>query len=176
MIKVIALLTISFSIQAALGQGKDRNNAMPWLSVEEVQTRLQEENRPILIDVYTDWCHYCKVMDATTWVNPKVTDYAARYFYPIKFNAEGKEPANWLGKTYEFKPAYKVHMLAAEWLQGNMVYPSTVILPPDGAEPIVIPGVVEVKDLEPILHYFGEKHYLTTTWQNFKKNYTPRWK
>jgi thioredoxin-related protein len=176
MIKVIALLTLSFASLTAISQGKAKKSPMAWLTVPEAQALMNVEARPVLVDVYTDWCHYCKIMDATTWVNPQVTGYVARYFYPVKFNAEGKEPATWMGKDYEFKPAYKVHMLAAEWLLGNMVYPSTVILPPNGAEPVVIPGVIEVKDLEPILNYFGEKHYLTTTWEAYKSSFKNTWK
>jgi thioredoxin-related protein len=176
MTKVIPLFLLSFLSLMANGQGKGKKSPMAWLTVAEAQTQMDAETRPVLVDVYTDWCHYCKIMDATTWVNPQVTDYVARYFYPIKLNAEGKEPASWMGKDYAYKPAYKVHMLAAEWLLGNMVYPSTVILPPNGAEPVVIPGVIEVKDLEPILTYFGEKHYLTTTWESYKASYKNTWK
>jgi thioredoxin-related protein len=176
MIKVSGLFILTFLISTVFGQGKAPKSPMPWLTAEEAQIKTEQEKRPVLVDVYTDWCHYCKVMDATTWSNPQVKDYVTRNFYPVKFNAEGKEPVLWMGKTYEFKTTYKVHMLAAEWLQGNMVYPSTVILPPDGAEPIVIPGVMDVKDLEPILHYFAEKHYLSTSWKKFKAGYKSTWK
>jgi uncharacterized protein YyaL (SSP411 family) len=113
-------------------------------------------------------------MDNTTWANPKIADYLSKYFYPIKFNAESKEPVSWMGKSYEFKNTYKVHMLAAEWLQGNMVYPSTVLIPPDG-EPVIIPGVLSVKDIEPMLKYFGERYYLTTEWKVFQKAYKTTW-
>jgi len=176
MIKVILLVTLSFTTLFASGQGKAKKSPMAWLTVAEAQAKMDAETRPVLVDVYTDWCHYCKVMDATTWVNPQVTDYVARNFYPVKFNAESKEPASWMGKDFEYKPAYKVHMLAAAWLLGNIVYPSTVIIPPNGAEPIVIPGVIEVKDLEPVLNYFGEKHYLTTTWEAYKSSFINKWK
>jgi uncharacterized protein YyaL (SSP411 family) len=158
-----------------IGQKKGKKQPMPWLTAIEAQALWDSEKKPILIDVYTDWCHYCKVMDNTIWQHKEVTDYASKNFYPIKFNAESKEPVTWMGKTYEFKPAYKVHMLAAEWLAGNMVYPSTVIMLP-GEAPIVIPGVLEVKELEPMLHYFGGKHYQHTTWKDYKANYKSIWK
>jgi hypothetical protein len=65
-------------------------------------------------------------------------------------------------------------MLAAEWCQGNMVYPSTIIFIP-GQEPVVIPGVLKVKELEPILKYFGEGHYLSIEWNSFKQKYKNTW-
>lgn len=150
------------------------DQTIPWMSPLHAETSWNDEKKPILVDVYTDWCHYCKVMDNTTWSNPRIADYIAKYFYPIKFNAESKEPVSWMGKSYEYKNTYKVHMLAAEWLQGNMVYPSTVLIPPDG-EPVVIPGVLSVKDIEPMLKYFGERHYLTTEWKAFQKAYKSTW-
>lgn len=176
MIKVIQILFLSFFSLSLTAQSKDKKQPLAWMDVEAVQQKWEEQKRPVLIDVYTDWCYYCKVMDKTTWRNRQLADYVTRFFYPLKFNAENKEPATWMGKTYEYKPVYKVHMLAAEWLMGNMVYPSTVILPPDGSEPIILTGVRDVKELEPILHYFGEKHYLTMKWIDFKAAYQPSWK
>ncbi len=176
MIKVIStwlsvcLMVVSF----AQSKGKKDEQAVRWLSPLQAEQSWKDEKKPILIDVYTDWCHYCKVMDNTTWANKEIGEYVGKYFYPIKFNAESKEPVSWMGKSYEFKTTYKVHMLAAEWLKGNMVYPSTVLIPPDG-EPIIIPGVLKVKEIEPMLKYFGEKHYLTTEWKSFQKNYKSTW-
>ena len=176
MIKVIAtclaICIVTFSF--AQTKGKKTGKSVPWLSPLQVESKWNEEKKPILVDVYTDWCHYCKIMDNTTWSNPKVSDYIAQNFYAIKFNAESKEPVSWMGKAYEFKSTYKVHMLAAEWLQGNMVYPSTVLIPP-GGDAVVIPGVLTAKDIEPMLKYFGEGHYLTTEWKAFQKNYKTTW-
>ncbi len=176
MIKVITTFLLTVLSLVAFSQKKAEKAMVPWLSVKDAQTQWDAEKRPVLVDVYTDWCVYCKVMDKTIWANPDVVNYVKQHFYPIKFNAENKEPATWMGKTYEFKPTYKVHMLAAEWLLGNMVYPSTVILPPNGGEPVIIPGVIELKELETILHYFGEDHYRNTAWNTYKASYKPGWK
>jgi thioredoxin-related protein len=176
MIKVITSLLLMFATLSVFGQKKSEKAALPWLSVSQAQQKWDADKRPVIVDVYTDWCHYCKVMDKTIWANPEVANYVKQHFYPIKFNAESKEPATWMGKTYEFKPVYKVHMLAAEWLLGNMVYPSTVILPPNGGEPVIIPGVIELNELETILHYFGEDHYRKTAWNTYKASYKPVWK
>ena len=176
MIKVIMLCGSLFLGQWGNAQKPKSGfkKEVTWLSVQEASSQLEKEKRPVIIDVYTDWCHYCKVMDKTTWSNPSISDYVSKYFYPIKFNAESREPVEWMGKQYEFKPAYKVHMLAAEWCGGNMIYPSTIILVP-GEEPVIIPGVITVKELEPMLKYFGEQHYLTTEWKSFKQDFKNNW-
>lgn len=176
MTKVLSCFFPLLIMSSLFGQKKADKAELPWLSVSQAQKKWDVEKRPVLVDVFTDWCHYCKVMDKTIWSNPLVTAYVEKHFYPIKFNAESKIPATWMGKTYEFKATYKVHMLAAEWLLGNMVYPSTVIIPPNGGEPVIIPGVIELEELEPILHYFGEDHYQNIEWKAFKAAYKPVWK
>lgn len=159
---------------AAWGQKKSVPPEV-WLSLADVQNRQLVAPRPILVDVYTDWCVYCKAMDRQTWRNKNVQTYMESHFYPIKFNAEQKDTVHWEGKAYIYQPRYKVHMLASAWLQGNMVYPSTVVIPPAG-EPIILTGYVSVSELEPVLKYFGEGHYRHTAWLEYKASYKPEWK
>jgi thioredoxin-related protein len=175
MIKVIRLVVLLFFITSSFGQKEGGKNSFSWLSPQQVSQNVAQNPKPVIIDVYTDWCHYCKLMDKTTWTHPQLRNYVSEHFYPIKFNAESKDDVQWMGKTYSFKPAYKVHMLAAEWLKGNMVFPSTVIIPEDG-EPVILPGMMSPVELEPVLRYFGEGYYKTTTWQGFKERYKTTWK
>lgn len=175
MVKVPALFWFCLLLPALVWGQKKAAPATFWLSPADAQNRNLAAPRPLLIDVYTDWCVYCKAMDRQTWRNAEVVKYLQQHFYPIKFNAEQKDTVQWQGQAYIFQPRYKVHTLAAHWLQGNMVYPSTVIQPPSG-EPIILTGFVSVKELEPVLKYFGEGHYQKTHWQAFKENYKPQWK
>ncbi len=174
MVKVIFHCFFLGLFLPVFSQKKDKTK-VTWQSVATVQQLHAEQKKPIIIDVYTDWCMYCKVMDNTIWNDGKVSGYIKDHFYAIKFDAESKEPEDWFGQTYEYKTTYKVHMLAALWLGGNMVYPSTVILPVSG-EPIVVPGVLKKKEIEPILVYFGEQHNKTTDWKTFRENYKTTWK
>jgi len=173
MVKVILPCILLALFLPVFSQKKDKKG-VAWQTVEAVLKLAASEKRPILIDVYTDWCMYCKVMDNTIWNQQKVSNYLKDNFYAIKFNAESKEAVDWMGQTFEYKSTYKVHMLAAQWLGGNMVYPSTVIVPVSG-EPIIVPGVINKKEIEPILVYFGEKHNLKTDWKTFKENYKSTW-
>jgi thioredoxin-related protein len=59
-----------------------------WLTIEEAYKLNQKEPRKIFIDVYTDWCGWCKKMDRDTFSDPKVAEFVTENFYAVKLNAE----------------------------------------------------------------------------------------
>lgn len=58
-----------------------------WYSHDEGMKIAQEQNKPVMIDVYTDWCKYCKELDRVVYTDPAVIDLADK-FVCIKFNAD----------------------------------------------------------------------------------------
>ena len=42
------------------------------------------------MDMYTVWCGPCKMLDKNTFHNKDVADYINKYYYAVKFNAEGR--------------------------------------------------------------------------------------
>jgi thioredoxin-related protein len=50
------------------------------------------------VDVYTDWCGYCKQLEATTLKAKPVLAELDKHFVSIKFNAESEEKVTWKGK------------------------------------------------------------------------------
>ena len=71
---------------------KDSSSQVNWLSFEDAVNSSQQEQRKIFIDVYTDWCGWCKKMDATTFSDPEVVEILQNKFYHVKFNAEQRDP------------------------------------------------------------------------------------
>jgi thiol:disulfide interchange protein len=63
----VLALVINLSTLDAVSQEK-----IKWYTIEEVQKLNQENPKKIFIDVYTDWCGWCKKMDATTFQDPKI--------------------------------------------------------------------------------------------------------
>lgn len=145
-----------------------------WLGVEKVSELYKVEQRPIIIDLYTDWCHYCKVMDETAYANDSFANYVSIHFYAAKLNAEDKNDLVWMGKKYKYVPRYKVHELAIELTKGNMVYPTTIIIPPTG-EPMVVGGAMPIYRLESILKYYGSGSYKSTSYEDFNKLFSSKW-
>lgn len=104
--------------------------AVDWLTVEEAEKNGNKEGKMYLIDVYTDWCGWCKVMDKKTFSDPETVEYLKKNFHLIKLNAEQKEPISFKGKKYEWVPKGKkgVNSFAKEMLGSRMSYPTIVYL------------------------------------------------
>jgi thioredoxin-related protein len=70
-----------------------------WLSITEAYKMNQQEPRKIFVDVYTNWCGWCKKMDKETFSNPEVVEIVNEKFYAVKLNAENTEPIIMAGDT-----------------------------------------------------------------------------
>ncbi|MEL6592072.1 MAG: DUF255 domain-containing protein, partial [Bacteroidota bacterium] len=69
----------------------DTNEEVNWVSIEEAAEKASQDGKKILIDMYTDWCGWCKRMDATTYADPAVVKYINDNYHAVKFDAESKE-------------------------------------------------------------------------------------
>lgn len=59
----------------------------------------KKQNKPIFMDSYTSWCHWCKHLDKTTFKDASVVSYLNENFINVKMNMEaGEGPA--LAKKY----------------------------------------------------------------------------
>jgi thioredoxin-related protein len=148
--------------------------SLKWMNLEQAAASLQKEKRPVLIDLYTDWCGWCKVMDKKTYSNKNVAQYVQDKFYPVKVNAESKDAITWNGKTYHFNSDYRSNEFAVYVTRGRLEFPTTIIIPNDG-EPQAIPGYLEPKELELIVKYFGEGGYGKVPFDEFQKSFKASW-
>ena len=74
--------------------------AIEWMTFGEALEAQRKNPKKIIIDVYTDWCGPCKLMDKKTFQNPDVAAYISKHFYAVKFNAEGEEIISYFGNTF----------------------------------------------------------------------------
>lgn len=161
---IIACLFLSLSIYS---------QEVNWLTFEEAVEMNKKEPKKIMIDVYTDWCGYCKVMDKNTFGNKVVADYMNRQYYPVKFNAEQREEIVFNEKTYKFvaQGSRGFHELAAALLNNQMSYPSIVFLDEQVRIIHVQKGYVKPQPFDEIIKFIGGDHFKTESWEEWKSNY-----
>ena len=149
---------------------------LEWLNLEQASVKLQNQKKPLLIDLYTDWCGWCKVMDKKTYTNPDLIKYVSEKFYPVKLDAETKETLSWNGKQFKFSNDYRVNEFAVYLAGGNLAFPTTIIIPTDGSGPQAIPGYLKPEEMELVLKYFGEGYYGKTPFQEYQQQFKATWK
>lgn len=91
---------ILLTLFIALGTLAVNAQEVKWLSMDEALAAQKKKPKPIFMDVYTDWCGPCKMLDKNTFQDKTVADYINANYYPVKFNAEGNSEITYKGKKY----------------------------------------------------------------------------
>ncbi len=169
-------LLVLYSLLLVLcSAGKPASPHVNWISLDEAVANLQKEKKPLLIDLYTNWCGWCRVMDKKTYSNQKVADYIDSKFYAVRINAETHDKITWNGKTYAFSSHYRSNEFAVYLTGGRLEFPTTIFIPAGGGEPQAIPGYLEPKDLEILVKYFGENGYGKIPFEEYRQSFKGSW-
>jgi thioredoxin-related protein len=132
-----------------------------WMTFEQAVEKSKTEKRKIVIDIYTNWCGWCKVMDKNTFRDPEVARLLNEKFYPVKLNAEQTEDIVFQGTTYKFVSSGNsgVHQLAAALLNNQLSYPTVAFIEEDFKSVSPIPGYKKADEFHKMLMYFATELY-----------------
>lgn len=146
-----------------------------WMNIDEVQVAMKKQPKMVWIDVYTDWCGWCKRMDKTTFSNPNVIKYLNEHFYAVKLDAEQQSDIRFMGKMYPFVATERANAFATELLKGQMSYPTSVFMEPNFQNAMPIPGYQDVKNMEMILKYLAQGLYKNTPFDKYAAEFQATW-
>lgn len=166
----ITFLTVVYCNSAYGQQSGSKTN---WHTIEEAEELNSKNPKKILIDVYTDWCGYCKKMDQITFNNPVIASYLNENYYPVKFNAESRDSIVFNGKVYKNNGtgSRPTHDFAIALLQGKMSYPSIAYMTDSLQYLGARPGFVTPEMIEPVLIYVAEEKYRELSYDEFMSDF-----
>ena len=159
------LLLISLPLwPSAVPAAESGRGAPPgWLSWNQGVAEASSTRRPILVDVYTDWCGWCKRMDQDVYAREDVREYLNRHFIVVKLNAESAEALRYGDRTLTARALAQQLRVSG--------YPTTVFLRPGREHIANVPGYVPADRFLRMLRYIGEDHIgRGVSWQEFEKS------
>lgn len=126
-------------------------DAPAWAAWDAGLAQAQKQRRFVLVDVYTDWCGWCKRMDADVYARADVRGYLADKFVSIKLDAESDVSLTHQGQA----------LTARELARGFGVdgYPTTIFLDADGKHLANVPGYLPPERFMLLLRYLGDGHH-----------------
>ncbi len=170
---VVLLLLVLFSKPAP---AQEKSSKMKWYGIEEAVAlnNKTRKKKKFFVDVYTQWCGWCKKMDANTFSDPVIAEYMTEHFWPVKLDAETKDTITINGQVYvNPRPDTRrsSHQLAIAILNRRMSYPSFAFLDENVKLITVLPGYNPPEKLEPVLHYIAEEAYKEESFQDFLQTF-----
>jgi thioredoxin-related protein len=136
--------------------------AVEWLHWNAGLEAARASGRPILVDVYTDWCGWCKRMDADVFAKPDVSGYLASHFVTVRLNAESGELATWQGRNYSARSLASTFNVSG--------YPTQIFLTSAGDHLANVPGYQPRERFLLLLRYVGDGHMARNEgWDDYVK-------
>ena len=75
--------------------------SIPFGTFNETLARAAAEKKYVMLDFSTDWCKWCKVLDAKTYTDTAVIRLAVRSFCCAKVDPEKEGRYSYKGKSYD---------------------------------------------------------------------------
>src|SRR6266478_4186274 len=98
---------------------------------DDLFTRAQAKQRFVILDLEAVWCHWCHVMEKTTYANPEVKELLAAKYLPVRVDQDANPD---LSSRY-----------------GDWGWPATIVFGPDGTEIAKIRGYIEPARMQALL-------------------------
>ena len=126
------LARIAAIVLAAFAASPASANELKWRDWnEELFTRATAEQRFVILDLEAVWCHWCHVMEKTTYADPEVQALLSAKYIPVRVDQDANPD---LSSRY-----------------GDWGWPATIVFGPDGSEIAKIRGYIEPPRMQALL-------------------------
>jgi thioredoxin-related protein len=156
-------LVVTFLSSCAGRSAEERD--FDYHTMAKAQKLAESNDKKIIVDVYTDWCQYCKKLENEVYPDPRVGQVINEYFYVVRVNAESDEEIVYNGRKIKMRDFAK--------LLGVSTYPGTVFIDKAGTTIGQQNGYMEVEVFEKLLAFVGSSAYRTMQFDEFSVNSLP---
>lgn len=160
--KSVLILTSIVLLTTTCGNNQMSDRPAPeieWVSIEDGLRQANESGKKVLVNVYTDWCDFCKKMTNTVYPDSTVRASVYDHFVSVGLNAESEKVVRYQGEMLTEKE------LARKL--GIRSYPTMLFLNPDGELILQSNGYMPANDFNRMLMYMGSNAYLTMEFIDF---------
>ena len=147
-LKIQLLIIVTFIISFSSIANAQNDGKINWLTIEEAQELGKDDPRKVFIDVYTDWCGWCKRMDASTFSDEEVVNYVNENYYAVKLNAESSNKISFNGIELTEQELAKAFRVSG--------YPTIVFIDETFQKITPLPGYRKADEFKDILVQFNK--------------------
>ena len=138
-----------------------KSDKLSWMAFDAAAEKAKRENKHMIVDVYTTWCGWCKVMERQTYTNAEVVSYLNENFVLAKVNGESSAELHYKGEAMTERTfARKV---------GVTGFPTTYFLKPDADIIGGAPGFIPPDNFIIYAKYVNTKWYEKGSPQEYLK-------
>lgn len=144
---------ILVAVLALVATSMKPSEEIKWMGFNEGYALAKKKGKIMLVDVYTEWCGWCKRMDRDAYAKPEIAEIVGKDYVAIKFNPEIE------GVTYTFEGKSYTGPQLAGVISNNQLngYPTTIFINPKAKKTEIVVGYKNAEQLRPILEDLKSK-------------------
>lgn len=166
---IAAIVVLSGLLTCPTLQAQEEDK-IRWVSLDAAMDYSKRQNKMILVFISTEWCGWCKLMEKKTFQHKPVIRYVNEHFVAVRLDGLYPKDIWFKGFRFRYIPEIQAHQLAYQLLDGNLKYPSIVLMTYKAEIITPVYGYLEGRELVKVLSYYAEGHYETTTWEAYRRS------
>lgn len=136
---------------------------------ERNRTPVIEHGKKTIISIDAEWCNSCSVMNHITFLDSTIEKLTNKYYSVSSIDISYSDTIYWYGRVFAPNPDGGAHPFITHFAGGRVILPLMFIFDEEGEILTPLPRYQPPASLETVLRYFGEDHYYTTPWEEYRE-------